>query len=83
MAINIKDPETDALARRLAAATGERLTTAVRVAIEERWTRVNRAQQRFDRASRLNRYLERARQRTPVDERSVEAILYDEEGLPA
>ena len=36
MAINVKDPATDALARELAALTGESLTTAVRRSIEER-----------------------------------------------
>lgn len=36
MALNIKDPKTDRLARELAAATGESITIAVRRAIEER-----------------------------------------------
>lgn len=83
MAINIKDPETDELARRLAAATGEKLTTAVRLAIEERWVRVKRSQLRHQRASNLNAYIERARRRAVVDERSLEEILYDEDGMPA
>jgi len=40
MALNIKDPETDRLARELAAATGESITVAARRAIEERLERV-------------------------------------------
>lgn len=43
MALNIKDPDTRALARRLAAATGESPATAIRVAIEERLARVERS----------------------------------------
>jgi antitoxin VapB len=34
--LNIKNPETDRLARELAAATGESITTAVTIAIRER-----------------------------------------------
>jgi antitoxin VapB len=39
MSISIKDPETDARIRELAAMTGESITTAVRVAIEQRLQR--------------------------------------------
>ena len=46
MALNIKDPDTHALARRLAAATGESLTEAVRQAVAERLTRVERSRVR-------------------------------------
>ena len=42
MAINIKDPDTDRLARELAALTGEPLTAAVREAIVERLAVVRR-----------------------------------------
>lgn len=40
MALSIKDPETDRLARALAEATGESITEAIRRALEERLTRV-------------------------------------------
>ena len=40
MALNIKDPDTDRLARELAALTGESITTAARRALEERLERV-------------------------------------------
>ena len=40
VALNIKDPETDRLARELAIATGESITVAARRAIEERLARV-------------------------------------------
>ena len=42
MALNIKSPETDRLARMLAAATGESITTAVSVALRERLARIHR-----------------------------------------
>ena len=40
MPISIKDPETDRLARALAAATGESLTEAIRRALQDRLERV-------------------------------------------
>ena len=40
VALNIKDVETDRLARQLAAETGETITVAARRAIEERLARV-------------------------------------------
>ncbi|MGL5811640.1 MAG: type II toxin-antitoxin system VapB family antitoxin, partial [Nocardioides sp.] len=42
MSLNIKDPETDRLARELALATGESITVAARTAIQERLDRVRR-----------------------------------------
>jgi len=48
MALNIKDQDTHALVRRLATATGESLTEAVRTAVAERLTRVERAAARAD-----------------------------------
>jgi len=40
MALNIKDPQTDALARELAQTTGETITEAVTVAVRERLERL-------------------------------------------
>ncbi|MDQ3382985.1 MAG: type II toxin-antitoxin system VapB family antitoxin, partial [Actinomycetota bacterium] len=45
MALNIKDPVTDRLARELARATGESITVSLRVAIEDRLRRI-RARER-------------------------------------
>jgi len=85
MALNIKHPEADRLARELAEKTGESITTAVMNALKER----------------LSRYDEQARPRTigladeiiaisdhcaslPVlDDRTAEEILdHDEKGAP-
>jgi antitoxin VapB len=84
MALSIKDPEADRLARELAARTGETLTEAVVVALRERLAR----QTGRDRAIPLRDDLAAIRRRCaslPVlDQRSAEEILgYDERGLPA
>ncbi len=83
MAINIKDPATDRLARELAAVTGESITDAVRVAMEERLERLRRQQRRSSRNARLSGYITRARARPDLDGRSAEEIIgYDAHGLP-
>ncbi|MFT3889241.1 MAG: type II toxin-antitoxin system VapB family antitoxin [Arachnia sp.] len=84
MAINIKDPATDALARELAAQTGESLTVALRVALQERLVRVRRQATVDQRSSRLHRYIDRGRSRKVLDSRSAEEILgYDDHGIPS
>ena len=42
MALSLKDPETDRLARAVSAMTGESLTAAVRTALAERMERMER-----------------------------------------
>ena len=44
MPLNIKDPETHALAKRLASLTGESLTRAVKLAIQQRLAQVEKTQ---------------------------------------
>ena len=83
MALNIKDPATDALARELSRETGESITVALRIALAERLARVRRQASMGRRASDLQRYIERGRQRAVLDDRSVDEILgYDDDGLP-
>jgi antitoxin VapB len=82
MALSIKDPEADRLAREVAQATGETLTMAVVQALRERLARVRRA-----RGPRLSGELLKIGQRCarlPMrDKRSPEEILgYDDDGLP-
>lgn len=82
MAINIKDPETDRLARELAAYTGEPITDAVRVAIEQRLADLRRRAD-LSRASDLESIIGRGRARPTVDTRGVDEILgYGDDGLP-
>ena len=86
MAIRIKDAETDRLARRLAALTGERITDAVRTALRERIEREERARGRPQRKASVEEVLAIARQiaEAPcLDDRSDDEILgYDDRGLP-
>ncbi len=83
MALNIKDPDADRLARDLARATGESLTTAVAVALRERLERV-RGAARGDRLSaELDRIGERCGRLPLLDDRTDDEILgYDSDGLP-
>lgn len=84
MALNIKDPATDALARELAATTGESITEAVRVAMSERLARLRRQTTVGARASDLQRFIDRGRRRATLDPRTPEQIVgYDESGLPS
>lgn len=83
MALNIKDPATDALARELAAHTGESITEAIRIAMSERLARLRRQSSVANRAVDLQLFIDRGRQRPTLDDRSAEEILgYDENGLP-
>ncbi|THV24555.1 type II toxin-antitoxin system VapB family antitoxin [Glycomyces paridis] len=83
MALSIKSPAADRLARELVAATGESLTEAVETAIRERLER----QTQGARSRRIHRRLDALRdelRHVPVvDDRAAEEILgYDENGLP-
>jgi antitoxin VapB len=83
MALNIKDPVTDSLARELAAQTGESITEAVRAAMAERLARLRRQASVAGRTADLQRFIDRGRQRVTLDDRSADEILgYDENGLP-
>jgi antitoxin VapB len=84
MALNIKSPEVDRLARELTSVTGESLTTAVETALRERLERTRGR----DRAARLDRRIARLRDEVGelevIDDRSADEIIgYDERGLPA
>ncbi len=83
MALNIKDPETDRLARQLADLTDENITDAVKAALRDRLEREQRR-----RGKKIDRALLRRKQeeiaRLPIaDDRSADKLLeYDEAGLP-
>ena len=83
MALNIKDVETDRLARQLAAETGETITVAARRAIEERLARVRARKATAPEADELRALIARGRGRPILDDRPAEEILgYDDKGLP-
>jgi antitoxin VapB len=84
MALSIKDPETDRLARAVAALTGESLTTAIRIALAER---LAREQQRHGHrrgvADRLREIARECAALPVLDPRTPDEIIgYDEHGLP-
>jgi antitoxin VapB len=58
MALNIKDPQTEALAAEVAALANETKTQAVRTALQERKERLQARKRRQARAQRLDRFLE-------------------------
>jgi antitoxin VapB len=82
MALSIKDPEADRLAREVARATGETLTAAVVQSLRERLARVRRARGRPLREELLT--IGRRCAELPVcDRRSDDEIVgYDSSGLP-
>jgi antitoxin VapB len=83
MALNIKDPETDRLARELASLTGQPITVAVRVAVEEQLSLLRR-RTAVARADDLSGVISRGRERRLLDRRPEAEILgYDDDGLPA
>ena len=85
VALSLKDPETDRLARQVAALTGETLTEAVRRSLAERLRaeRIKRGQPSIDRAA-VDALLARFDALPVLDDRSAEEIIgYDEHGLPA
>lgn len=81
MALSIKDPEADRLARELARLTGETLTQAVVTALAERRDRIaHRRKKTFD---QVLRNVEQAHLLPILDHRSEDEILgYDDSGIP-
>ena len=78
MALNIKHPEADRLARELAALTGESLTETVTRAIEERLARERRgrkAPEEAARAARIDEVLDAMRGAPVRDARHPDEIL--------
>ena len=83
MALSVKDPKTERLARNLAQLTGESITTATRRAIEERLRRVGGRSRRAALLEEMAEIRRRWSVMPVVDARTPEAILaYDEHGLP-
>lgn len=83
MALSIKDPETERLARNLAQLTGENITTATRRAIEERLRRLAGRSRRAALLEDMAEIRRRWRGMPVLDDRTPEEILdYDTNGLP-
>jgi antitoxin VapB len=83
MALSIKDPETERLARTLAARTGESITEATRRALEERLRRTGTEASKAALLEDLEA-IQRRWNALPVrDARTADEIIgYDDHGLP-
>jgi antitoxin VapB len=83
MALSIKDPETEQLARTLAARTGETITIATRRALEERLRRIGSDARKAALLEDLAASRRRWSALPVLDKRSADEIIgYDENGLP-
>ncbi len=83
MALSIKDPETEKLARTLAERTGETITVATRRAIEDRLRRVGADAAKAALIEDMEAIRRRLAALPVLDPRSMDDILgYDENGLP-
>jgi len=84
MALSLKDPETDRLAREVARLTGENLTQAVRTALAERLERerLRRGRPKTELVQRLNEIALHCASLPEVDSRSADEIIgNDENGM--
>lgn len=83
MPLYIKNPEAEALARKLARATGESLSEVVRAALVERWRQLRPHPSRSKRRQEMEAILRRVHALPVLDSRPEEVILgYDENGIP-
>jgi antitoxin VapB len=83
MALSIKDPDTERLARDLARLTGESITMATKRAIEERLRRVGSRTQKGFLLEELAQIRRRWSTMPILDQRTPDEIMgYDETGLP-
>lgn len=84
MALSLKDPETDRLAREVARLTGESLTEAVRIALSERLRRerLRRGLPKENLAEQLNALAEECAALPVIDSRTPDEIIgYDDNGM--
>ena len=85
VALSLKDPETDSLARHVASLTGETLTEAVRGALRLRLRdeQLKPGERPWDDAA-IDAIIERFNALPVLDTRTPDEILgYDENGLPS
>jgi antitoxin VapB len=84
MALSIKSIETEDLARKLAAQTGESLTGAIQKALEERLERLNNSRRSQALTAQIDDILQRVDAMPDLDTRTPDEIIgYDEDGLPS
>ena len=84
MALSIKDPETDSLARELSRTTGESLTEAIRRALAERLARERARRAVGGLAATVVRIQDSVAVLTVRDARTADDLLgYDRSGVPS
>lgn len=84
MALNIKNPEVDRLARELAERTGESLTEVVLTALRERLRREEGRAEPRSLADELAEIRKRCARLPVLDDRPAEVVIgYDEHGIPS
>jgi antitoxin VapB len=83
MSLNIKNQEAHALARQLAAITGESITSAVTESLRERLERLRRSP-RAGMAERLMKIGAESAARLPDEFKNMnpDDLLFDEKGMP-
>jgi antitoxin VapB len=83
MAISIRNPKAEELAREVAAESGENLTQAIIHALEERLERLKGRKMTEDLAEEIMKISERCSALPQLDDRTPEEILgYDSKGVP-
>lgn len=83
MALSIKDPETERLARTLAARTGKSITEATKRALEERLRRTGTEARKAALLEDLEAIQRRWNALPVLDTRTADEIIgYDEHGVP-
>ena len=81
MGMNIKNPVVERLAKELAAETGETVTSAIQIALEERLERLHRERDIAEKKRRIREIVERSGP-TPPGVTSDHSDLYGDDGLP-
>lgn len=82
MAINIKNEETTELIRALAEKTGETQTEAITTAVRERLARIEREQRTEKRVRDIMEIGRKFSELLKGEKIDIDAMLYDEHGLP-
>ncbi len=83
MALSIKNPEAEQLARAVANATGESITLAITRALEERLARLSAGRELDAYARGVHRIQKRLRERPVLDARSADELLgFGTDGVP-
>ncbi len=82
MALSIRNPEAERLAREVAARSGENITQAIIHSLEERLQRLRDEQQVAARLEELQVIAKRCQTLPDLDQRPADEILgYDENGI--